>query len=215
MIRAITVCVNYDDLLAVTLPTWLPHVSEVLVITAIADKRTQELCAKYPQVRVHVTDAFYTEGATFRKGLAMEEGFDILGRTGWILIIDSDIVLPANMPLPTLHPGKLYSPHRRILRNPQLYSTELNWDTLPGCTDREHAGYFQLFHAADPVLHGVRPWYGTGWTHCGGCDSVFERRWAKINKVRPDFTVLHLGPDGTNWHGRVTERIDIPLAVQP
>ncbi len=210
MIKAITVCVGYDDILRLTLPTILPHVDKLVIVTSPTDTKTQDLAAQYPEkVRVHLTDAFYRNGASFNKGLAMEEGFDVLGRDGWILILDADIVLPAHMPLGKLLIGKLYTPARRIL--PDIVGmTELpdiKVESLRPRKDHGNFGYFQLFHASDPVLRR-RPWYGIDWVHAGGCDSVFEKRWHKADKLRMLFEVIHLGDPDKNWYGRATPRID-------
>jgi hypothetical protein len=214
-IRALTVCVGYDDLLRVTLPTVLPHVQELLVITSPADTRTTALTVSHGRVRVHQTDAFYRGGAKFNKGLAIEEGFDALGRDGWILVLDADIVLPPDTSERLgecgLTPGRLYTPRRRILDDPTrypLWSDHTRWRGLPlRREDHGFYGYFQLFHAADPVL-ARRPWYGVNWTHAGHCDNEFQRKWDRRDKHRPAFEVLHLGRCDTNWFGRVSGRID-------
>jgi hypothetical protein len=73
--------------------------------------------------------------------------------------------------------------------------------------NEEFAGYFQLFHASDPVLQRT-PWHETDWTWAGGADSFFHQKWSESNKVRPPFEVLHLGPPFINWCGRVTPFAD-------
>ncbi len=212
-IRALTVCVGYDDLLRVTLPHTLPHVRELVVVTAPQDEKTRAYAAGFDNVRVFETDAFYRDGAKFNKGLAVEEGFDFLGRRGWILVLDADIVLPADATdrMIPLSPGRLYTPPRRILEDAARwpeFADHKTWDRLPGRKeDRGHYGYFQLFHASDEVLVR-RPWYGTAWTHAGRCDDEFQHRWAAASKLRPGFEVLHLGRCDENWFGRASARID-------
>ncbi len=214
-IRAITVCVNYDDLLRVTLPTVLPHVEKAVVVTSPQDVKTQEYVAGFPNAALHVTDAFYRNGAKFNKGLALEEGFDALGRESWILVLDADIVVPPDLrqQVERLKPkvGFLYNPPRRILADPKdwwRWTNHKKWGQLPGRKeDKGHYGYFQLFNAADPYLR-TRPWYETHWTHAGQCDDKFQHRWPLANKVKPAFEVLHLGRCDENWFGRTTERMD-------
>lgn len=203
-IRGLVVCVDYVDLLEVVLPRALAHLAEVLVITSPVDTATQTFCKRFQNVRTHVTGAFYHHGAVFNKGAAVEEGFDVLGREGWILVFDADIVMPRMLPIPPdIEPGKLYSCHRRILNDPAHWDENLIWKELPRRVESEFAGYFQLFHAADPVLV-TRPWYATDWIHAGGCDSVFQRLWHESDKVRIPFDVLHLGPVDQNWFGRAS-----------
>ncbi len=211
-IKAITVCVNYDDLLRLALPRIVKHVDTLLIVTSFTDLRTHALAAEYPdKVQLHMTDAFYRNGASFNKGLAMEEGFDVLGRTGWILILDADIVLPPVIPKLDLVIGKMYTPGRHILSNVDGMTPEgVEWlspQDLPFRHENGNFGYFQLFHADDPVIR-ERPWYGTDWVHAGGCDSVFEKRWAKADRLRMPFVVIHLGDPDQNWFGRSTARID-------
>lgn len=213
--KAVVVCVNYDDLLAVTMPALLPHVQELVVVTAPADEKTQALVAGRRNARCHVTDAFYRHGAKFNKGLAMEEGFDALGRDGWILVIDADILVPPDLSFQLAalrpRPGFLYTPRRRILDDPtqwERYADPRTWPSLPGRKeDKGHYGYFQLFHAGDPVLKAL-PWYATEFTHAGQCDDKFQHRWPVPRKPRPPFEVLHLGRCDENWFGRTTARVD-------
>ncbi len=218
--RALTVCVEYDDLLRLTLPRLLRHFDWLLVVTSPADDRTQYLVAQTVaeamagdearKVQLHVTDAFTRGGATFNKGLAIEEGLDVLGRDGWLAIVDADIVLPST-PIPnpqSLIPGFLYGPaRRRMCVDPAAWDRGDDWSAHPFIQDHELAGFFQLFHASDPALW-ERPWYGIDWRHAGGCDSVFQAKWPAERRVRLPFEVLHLGPDGTNWHGRISPRLD-------
>ena len=182
------------------------HLTECVVVTAPHDERTQRLCASVPCVRTHVTDAFYRHGAKFNKGLAMEEGFDVLGRRGFILVHDADILLPDDMPLPELRPDRLYSALRVFIDDPRQWHPGFDWRRAG--QQGEHvpaAGYFQLFHASDKHI-SRRPWYDTTFTHAGGGDGYFQSRWPPWDVELLSFKVLHLGPRDTNWFGRVTPR---------
>lgn len=205
-IRGIVVCVNYDDLLAITLHRNMRHLTECVVVTSPTDQKTKDVCRDIPGVRVYETDAFYRFGAKFNKGLAMEEGFDILGREGWILIWDADTLLPDDISY-NYQPGNLYNAHRLILSNPKNWTPEYDWNRAPLSNDREFPGYFQLFHASDAQI-SQHPWYDVTFAHAGGCDGYFQTRWAPCRKIRLPFKVLHLGPRDANWFGRATERVD-------
>jgi hypothetical protein len=206
-IRAITVCVDYDDLLAVTLPRAITHFQHVTVVTAPKDEATQALVEGTPRADCFVTDAFYRHGAWFNKGLALEEGFDFMGREGWIVVMDADIILPVNFKDEHVHPGHLYCPRRRVLRDLTQWNPSLQWRTCPHAGDKEFAGYFQLFHASDPVLCDL-PWYAVRWKHAGGCDSEFQKKWRPKRKRWLKTEVLHIGEIFTNWRGRVQPRLD-------
>lgn len=212
--NSLTVCVDFDDFLAITLPRNARHFSDTLVVTSHGDRSTQLLCERL-KVKYHVTNAFYRCGAQFNKGAAIEEGLDILGRQGWICVWDCDIVMPESLLIPGKRLDCLYSPIRRILMDPKDLCEGLNWEELPSPTlPGEHSGYFQLFHA-DSMTD--KPWYGVNWKHAGGCDNDLEAKFSPENKLRPPYSVLHLGAEGMpelntrigrNWQGRVIARID-------
>lgn len=205
--RAITVCVEYADFLAITLPRNAQHFDEVMVVTAPQDRFTAEVVESVPNASCYVTDAFYRQGAAFNKGLALEEGLDALGRRDWLVIFDADVVMPAEMNILVNTIGNLYGAHRRICQDPHQWDGGEDWSAWPILQDRELAGWFQLFHADDPVLK-ERPWYGTNWRHAGGCDSVFQDRWPANRKIWLPMEVLHLGEPFTNWYGRHTPYVD-------
>lgn len=210
--RAILVCVDYADLLAVTLPYNRPHFDEVMVVTACGDTATSELCTKLGGVQVYATDAFYRDGADFNKWLALEEALDVYGRHGWLCVMDADVLWPKSLPSgfrESLQVGKLYTPLRRMFTDlSQPIPQEPYWRRYPIHRNvAEWAGYSQIFHATDPAL-GSAPWHETNWRHAGGADSFFQMKWKPADKVRPGFEVLHLGEAGVNWCGRASTYLD-------
>ena len=73
--KAITVCVEYDDLLAITLP-WNAHAFDhTMIVTSWADKATYELVEKMADCGLAVTpyrtDAFFDDDCSFNKGKAV------------------------------------------------------------------------------------------------------------------------------------------------
>lgn len=210
-LRAILVSVDYTDLLAVTLPHNRHHFKEVYVVTSTADAKNVEPVASRQGATMIATDRFYANGATFNKWAAMEWGLDLMGRFGWICLMDADVLWPRVVDLRRhLRKGFLFGPRRRIadpVPNP-VPLEEDQWRRFPlHRQEREVAGYSQIFHAEDPVL-GLSPWHETDWRHAGGADSFFQAKWPPDRKVRPPFEVLHLGPPGVNWYGRATDRLD-------
>ena len=208
-INGVVVCVNYDDFLSITLPKNMKYVDRMLVITHPSDHKTIEAVTKTPGVEVLKTDSFYAEGASFNKGAAMEEGFDLLGRSDWFLIWDADTLFPDNMEIGKLDSGFLYTPWRRILNDPKIYEfdQDVAWKISSRRRDREFCGYFQLFDAKDKNCQQL-PWYDTNFVHAGGADGLFQARWPTHAKRRLPFDVLHLGPADTNWFGRQSNRMD-------
>lgn len=206
--RAITVCVEYDDILSITLPRNRSLFEDYVIVTSIEDTKTAELATQY-DCRLLITDVFYENGAVFNKGAAMEQGFDLLGREDWICVLDADIVLPSQLFWPS-DTEKLYVPHRRISEDMTICD---DWSVFPVKHEVEFAGYCQIFNARAPWLRDVTCWYSTNWKHAGGCDSDFQSLFPPRFRSRLLWEVLHLGPDHVNWCGRVTERLD-GLAVR-
>ena len=85
-LRAILVSVDYNDILSITLPYNRHHFKDVMVVTSVADaQNVWEIC-KPLDVSVHATNAFYEDGAQFNKWKALEEGLEVFGRKGWIIM---------------------------------------------------------------------------------------------------------------------------------
>ena len=207
--NGITVCVDYSDLLALTLPYNRHHFKEFVVVTSLTDEKTVQV-AQENQAKVFQTNAFYEDGAAFNKYKALEQGLDFLGRSGLLCIMDADVLWPKHIPDFNYLKGNLYTPYRRMLRYVTLpLPQESDWNAIPyhGYM-REFAGYTQIFHADDPHLGDKTPWHEIDWAHAGGGDSFFQLRWPEECKIRPPFECLHLGEDGTNWAGRVSPYVD-------
>lgn len=225
--NATMVCVDYSDILAVTLPYNRHHFQRVLVVTSPNDTATQELAVQHG-CELHVTDAFYLRGAAFNKFAALEEGLDARDfRHGWLCLMDADVLWPKDVKFQepasdgridtmnlrgrtTLKIGALCTPLRRMAPWPCVGAVpaESEWSQFPIHRNvGEWAGYSQIFHCDDPHL-GAAPWHEVDWEHAGGADSLFQRKWSAHCKVRPPFEVLHLGEPGQNWYGRATPYSD-------
>jgi hypothetical protein len=200
--------VDFDDLLAITLPANLAHLTSMTVITSPADEKTQELVRTTPKARLFVTDAFYQFGARFNKWAALELALDELGRDRWLAVMDADTMLPPVIDTRMFRPQFLYSPRRYMLTDPQRWHRDLDWSTLPVAGDVEFAGYCQIFHGGSAYLHQRRPWYGPHWGTASGGDSDMQALYPQHHKIRPPWHVLHIGQDAQNWSGRVTTRVD-------
>lgn len=211
--RGIVICVNYDDILRITLPWNLACLSECCVVTSTGDQRTASyvtsLASGYAPgfLKLFQTDAFTRYGAKFNKGLAMEEGLSYFGRHGWMLIWDADTALPRDFVLPELRVGNLYGAKRRMIEQASRETLVCDWSNLPIANDIEFAGFFQLFHADDFVLKQL-PWYDPTFVHAGGGDAFFQSLWGIRSKIRLEVECLHIGPRDQNWYGRVSQRLD-------
>jgi len=206
--KAFITCVDFDDLLVASLKANAKHFDQVIVITAPHDKPTIRVASTAMNTVSFATDAFYQGGASFNKGLAIEKALNLFGRSGWIVCMDVDIVLPDPLPIDTskLDTESLYGARRRMCYDPAEYKGP-DWSKFHVKFDGEIPGCFQLFHGSAAALKD-KPWYGTSWRHAGGYDSDFEAKFRPHNTQWLPFDILHLGEDGNNWYGRVSERLD-------
>jgi len=205
-IKGLVVCVDYDDYLRHTLRRNARHMTEILVVTSQSDTRTHEVVRSIPSARCYKTDAFTRGQKRFNKGAAIEEAFEVLGRDGWILVWDADIVLPSSLNLPPLAPSMLYGARRRISKDSTLWPEQEWRERCPLSREAGLPGFFQLFHGS--ALYDVRPWYGTESNHAGIGDAKFQNHWPSERKQVLPLEVLHLGPRDTNWFGRASPRLD-------
>lgn len=218
-IRGLTVSVgqHYASLLRQTLWRNMRHMTECVVATLPGDPSV-EVASVVPGVRVLETDAFVRPDKNgnrpmFGKGLGVEEALTFLGRHGWTLIWDADILLPPSLPLGDLDPSTLYGAKRRIMEDPSRWHDGLadpeTWRQFPPSRDGGPIGFHQLFHASAPALpkrwdtEPRTPWYDVSYPHGGGCDFFFMEHWRKARqplKVLP-YECLHLGKVDKNWFG--------------
>ena len=120
-----------DEVLAITLPQNVHHFASLLVVTHNDDRKTQLLCRDYYRhgVRCFVTDQ------DPRRADALEVGVKMLGRDGWLLMLQPNIAVPADV----LCTG-VFKPGYLHLAN--------------GCNPVD----FFLFHGSDWRLRR-RPWF--------------------------------------------------------
>lgn len=233
-LRAILVCVDYSDLLAITLPYNRHHFSEIMVVTSFNDAATVKITLDNG-ASVYQTDVFYHYGAVFNKFAALEKALDCFGRHGWMCIMDADVLWPKyidwtflidylfepedptdpHSPLEMQDSQFLYTPLRRMMLDvTQPVPQEPYWKSFPLHPQQaEWAGYTQIFHADDLHLP-LAPWHQTDWKHAGGADSFFQQLWPASCKLRPPFECLHLGPAGQNWCGRTSPLTDGSVPAQ-
>ena len=217
------VCVEYDDLLEVTLERNARHFIRSFVITTPQDQRTQEIASRHERCYTHLTEAFYLNGDHFNKGRAIDDLLCWLDDRrlwyGWCCHWDADIVLPKSFSnvLRTAWPETIMVPQaRRICEEPVAYTGQDDWSQWP--VMREHpfdGGWCQLFHRHALAL-AQRPFYPREWSHAGNSDTFFAHKWPEASRRVLDCEVLHLGLSRMNWHGRTTPRAngDVPQEAE-
>jgi hypothetical protein len=130
--RAILVAVQYDDLLALTLPYNRHHFSTVTVVTSSTNAENVTAICQQHRADVVVTDLFYAKGAIFNKWAALEYGLDRIGRKGWLCLMDADVLWPREIPWFEKGHWCLITPRRRMFPTiPYEIPDERTWQNYP------------------------------------------------------------------------------------
>jgi hypothetical protein len=219
-LEAVTVCVNYSDFLAHTLPENRTMFNNMVVVTSLSDLATVRVCEKY-NIRCIQTDAFYENNAVFNKGAGINAGLQALNCSGWVLHLDADIYLP---PLTrhvlrkaSLDPYKIYSADR--LMCPDYESWEryrCSWRSVHEDWSFTHLNLFPVGsrivqygeYLAEGTPDGFVPigyfqlWNPTGsgiytypTTHGAAdrTDVLHAKQWTRANRALiPEVAVIHL-----------------------
>lgn len=229
-IECVTVCVDYADYLAETLPRNKHHFDRVVVVTAPHDKETQELCRRL-SVGYHATDVFYRSGQTFNKAAGIAYGLSFLSGDCWYCHLDADTYLP---------PSARHWFNKKLLEPQQIYGVDrvncvgyANWRRYVGDHHTGHdymcrvkvppfplgdrialedqggwlpIGYCQLWHSSTnrryPTTHNA---------DAERTDVLHAMQWEPKNReLIPEVIAVHLQADeaalGANWKGRKTPR---------
>ena len=198
----ILVCINYSDLLALTLQQNRGMFKHFYVVTEKSDTNTIKLCEKY-QVNVHLTNITHKDNAYFNKSGMIHEVQKVIHAkfpTSWVLILDADIYLPDNF-LSICSEKKL-----KHLDHDALYSLKrIDFHTYEDFEKKENGkeyiaqfmGYFQMYY-------DKTKYYAPHSSTCGKCDYIFSTEFRKKYYLNETFQIYHLGEDGKNWEGRVT-----------
>lgn len=193
-IHGLVVSVNYADLLIHSIGLWMQGLDSLTVVTDLEDAETVRLAAVY-DCRRYSTAAFYRNGAAFNKGLAQQEAWQFVPKDDWILLIDADVIPPTDwkqqLELSDLLPGALYGCFRYDEHGRKIKD------------DTHGYGYFQLFHASDPLAQRD-PFFDIDWTHAGNGDSNIMLRWKNAGRLAPPLPMrlTHPGGKSENWFGR-------------
>lgn len=216
-IHAIVPAVEYDDILAITLPYTCRAFDTVSVVTSMAYYGVRELCdrvAGNERVWVMASPWFYTNDAPFNRGAAINDAIERRdpGFNDWVVVLDADVIVPADFRLLIDDKSIIYGARRRMLTDPTkfaLYADPAKWPTLELMPDAEPYGYFQLFNVREcRRLSPDGTMYPCGWKSAAGSDDEFMRRWPADKRRWLPNEVLHLGQPGINWCGRVSRFVD-------
>lgn len=197
-ILAITVCVNYDDLLEHMLEQNSKCLHTWFIVTSPEDTKTIHLIetSGKSNIKLLIYNDFYKHRAKFNFGgarLFAQNYIDANYSSANILFLDGDIQLPDNFR------EKLPS----SLEDDTLYGSQrTDYWTLNDFTNgkESHAwklpnfeGFFQLYKQNEKYRYADS-------YNCSRCDDIFKAKFPK--KVMLEIRVKHLGKNGDHWNGR-------------
>lgn len=225
-IDAITISVNYSDMLAWSLPSAKNIFDRLIVVTSKEDSETKRIC-DYFYVECIQTDLM-TKNGKFNKGLGINLGLDILSSKEWIVHFDSDIVFPPRfnefIRCKNLNKECLYGVDRLSVCDwntwinfccspyPIHYAGSL-WANFPIMyrVVQENSycpiGYFQMWHSSSKYYKK----YPTESVTAADSDLIFAKGWPSDKRILiPELYVYHLESEkaeiGANWRGRKTKK---------
>lgn len=222
-LEAVIVCVNFDDMLDVTLPMNHPHVDNMVIVTSHQDTKTQAVAKKYGATCV-LTDLFSKNTRKFNKGAAINAGFGYFQYKGWRMHLDADIVLPDNFRRmmfnhTTLNESTIYGADRvNVVGLQELWDVRANPQAAERClvhsnTNHPHEhryvdpvegylpiGYFQMWHAS------CQKPYPFSLGDASHDDAMFAALWPRgYRQLLPSAICYHLVAQpptwGENWDG--------------
>jgi hypothetical protein len=218
-ITAFTVCIGYDDFLALTLERYQHTFDDLVVVTCASDRPTIELCAR-SRVRCVESTRRHWDGLDFNLPALANDGYAELRPTGWVCKIDPDIHLPADARSLLADclddPDTLWGSRRYFCDSPRTFEAfvqDCDYGLLEppyGEGGADVLGFLQLFHVRSRYLAGRNAPYEENWysppSHTN--DRLFSSLWPVERRRRLPFDVVHLGLDaiGTNWRGRQSPR---------
>jgi hypothetical protein len=201
-IVAITVCVNYHDILYHIIDQNFKFLNSWYIVTSPEDISTINLIKNknLPNIKVLIYNDFYTN-ARFNKGGAIRFAQDYVDNnhnSQTVIILDADIYLPHNflVKIPNyIQDNTIYGVYER--RDYWSLDEFLNNENGHEYVASQHiVGFFQL--------------YKQGWHkyddysfNCSSCDDGFRNKFE--HRANLDLCVKHLGMEGVNWDGRKTQ----------
>lgn len=235
-IECVTVCVNFSDVLAHTLPLNKRHFDAMVVVTDTRDEATWRLC-RHHHVRCVPTDAFYVHDQAFNKGMGINAGLAALRRDAWLVHLDADIVLPPRtreLLETSVHPDEdcIHGIDRMMCPDfegwmrhvtdpvtqhadgifivPEPFGLGARVAKLDG-EGYVPIGFFQMWHAGASGIADYPDHHGTA----GRADMLHALRWPRRQRVLiPELIGIHLegpiAPGVKNWRGRRMAHFGLP-----
>lgn len=222
-IEAVSICVQYSDILRAVAPHNRRLLDRWVVVTTPQDEETRTVCTRH-SIEIVLCDEFKRNGDDFNKGRAINAGLRQLQGKGLLLHMDADICLPLDMAAcledADLQPGNIYGCHRLCVPysawpaacKQGLYSRFNGWltefrDRPQGCyvggvpaglgNGYTPIGFFQLWFGQETLSWGsARKWYPMAHGGAARTDTQFSSLWDRRNRILiPELLVFHLEHD--------------------
>lgn len=229
--EAVIVCDKYADFLTHTLPHNKPLFDKLVVVTSFEDAATRKVC-EFWNVECLPTDSLKSRHGDFCKGAGIDEGLATLEKDGWVIHLDSDIVLPpltrTLLDRANLDGRGIYGVDRFMVKGRAAWDSHLNSPNLihedwtwvhVGKQDfpvgtrlmiypafgYAPIGFFQMWC---PSVSGIKD-YPTAHTTAARTDVLHALRWPRpMRHLIPEIVAYHLESDDSthsaNWGGRTT-----------
>ena len=202
-IIAITVSVNYSDLLDIIIPENYKFFKKWYIITEQTDSNTLAIINKYNCSNIElVFYNFKNNNKIFDKGGGIKYvQSEFIKDNDLVILLDSDIILPHNFneivnTIP-INLNTLYGAKGRY----DYYTMEhLSNNIIDNKENNDSVfiiGYFQLYIHSSHILYSNSE-------NCAICDLEFNHYFAKKKHI-DNLYVKHLGKSGINWNGRKSD----------
>jgi hypothetical protein len=222
-IEAVTICMNYGDFLAHSMPLNMNHFDNWIIVTEPKDHHTQDICRYYGVNYIKTHEANLHKGE-FRKGECITIGLNQLEKTDWLLLIDADTVLQPNFRKvmeslsfnESLDKSCIYTIDRvrfetfeewmEFYNNPSKNLGNRPRDGRFCLPNFVPTGFFQMWHSSTGIFQYIHQWVTVG-----GEDIRFSYLWPRNKRVFiPETTCYHLASSPEcNWTGRVSKPFKI------
>ena len=172
-----------------TLQHNLDQLDDFLIATDFQSPEVERVCNKY-NIPFIKTSKFYENNAVFDKGKVISYILKTI-KTGWVLHIDCDILLPKNFKQKinslNLNKNKLYGSRRIMfedIKKAKAWLDDGNPEDLCDLIPYGYCwGYLQLFHMDSPQIKFSDPdniYPASG--HVGDSDGWFRDKWGMMKE---------------------------------
>lgn len=233
-IECICASTNHDDFLENVIPLNKIHFDEYYIITDKLDQKTIDVAHKN-NVNVYCSELFNKGNKKFNKGAVYNEAFKKLKYNDWVVIIDSDIVLPINFRqwFKYFNQECFFGARRIDVPTKKdfldITQSKVNINDLTIFRGFGY-GYLQIFNAKSEVFKSLGEYPYSESFGMEESDWIFRNKWGELIYYPPlndnphaeknnndfgvdllrecPFYVLHLGTPGVNGNQRVVERFE-------